>query len=46
MTAPQTKISKEKEGRTGHESLAGWLNAPLMDFDLVKEIARTQHGSS
>lgn len=40
MTTPQKKISQEKEGRTGHESLAGSLTAPLMDFNLEKEIAQ------
>jgi quercetin dioxygenase-like cupin family protein len=40
MTMPQRKISQEKEGRTGHESLAGHLTASLMDFNLVKEIAQ------
>jgi quercetin dioxygenase-like cupin family protein len=34
------KVSMEKEGRTGHESLAGHLTAPLMDFDLNREIAQ------
>ena len=38
MTTPQTKVSQEKEGRTGHDSLAGHLTAPLMDFNLAKEI--------
>ena len=40
MTTPQGKVSQEKEGRTGHESLAGHLTAPLMDFNLEKEIAQ------
>lgn len=40
MTTPQKKISQEKEGRTGHESLVGSLTAPLMDFNLEKEIAQ------
>ncbi|MFY9554210.1 MAG: hypothetical protein WAV20_07375 [Blastocatellia bacterium] len=40
MTQPQVKVSQEKEGRTGHESLAGHLTAPLMDFGLAKEIAQ------
>lgn len=40
MTTPQKKISQEKQGRTGHESLAGSLTAPLMDFNLEKEIAQ------
>jgi quercetin dioxygenase-like cupin family protein len=39
MTTPQRKVSQEKQGRTGHESLAGHLTAPLMDFSLAKEIA-------
>ncbi len=34
------KLSQEKEGRTGHEALAGHLTAPLMDFDLANEIAQ------
>ena len=38
MIKPQRKVSQEKQGRTGHESLAGHLTAPLMDFDLPKEI--------
>lgn len=40
MTTPQGKVSQEKEGRTGHESLAGHLTAPLMDFNLGREIAQ------
>ena len=40
MTQPQRKVSQEKEGRTGHDSLAGHLTAPLMDFNLEKEIAQ------
>jgi quercetin dioxygenase-like cupin family protein len=40
MTRPQMKVSQEKEGRTGHESLAGHLTAPLMDFNLEREIAQ------
>ena len=40
MTQAQTKVSQEKEGRTGHGSLAGHLTAPLMDFNLTKEIAQ------
>jgi quercetin dioxygenase-like cupin family protein len=36
----QRKVSQEKEGRTGHESLAGHLTAPLMAFNLPKEIAQ------
>jgi len=38
MTKAQRDVSQEKEGRTGHESLAGRLTAPLMNFDLAKEI--------
>lgn len=38
MSQAQIKVSQEKEGRTGHESLAGTLTAPLMDFNLVQEI--------
>jgi len=37
---PQTRVAQEKSGRTGHESLAGHLTAPLMDFNLTKEIAQ------
>jgi quercetin dioxygenase-like cupin family protein len=40
MAQPELKRSQEKEGRTGHESLAGHLTAPLMDFDLAHEIAQ------
>ena len=40
MTMPQTKVAQEKAGRTGHESLAGHLTAPLMDFNLTQEIAQ------
>ena len=40
MTTPRRKVSQEKEGRTGHESLAGYLTAPLMDFNLSGEIAQ------
>jgi len=39
MTTPQTRVAQEKDGRTGHESLAGYLTAPLMDFNLEKEVA-------
>ena len=40
MTQPQRKMSQEKEGRTGHESLAGHLTAPLMAFNLSKELSQ------
>ena len=40
MTTPQKKVAQEKQGRTGHESLAGHLTAPLMDFNLEREIAQ------
>ena len=40
MTMPQMKVAQEKPGRTGHESLAGHLTAPLMDFNLTEEIAQ------
>ena len=40
MIQPQRKVSQEKEGRTGHHALAGHLTAPLMDFNLVDEIAQ------
>lgn len=54
MTKARRKVSQEKEGRTGHESLAGHLAEPLMNFDLSNEIAqlhqeeawlRTDHNS-
>ena len=40
MIQPQRKVSQEKEGRTGHHALTGHLTAPLMDFNLVDEIAQ------
>ena len=40
MVQAKRRTSQEKEGRTGHESLAGHLTAPLMDFNLEKEIAQ------
>jgi quercetin dioxygenase-like cupin family protein len=40
MTKARQRVSQEKEGRTGHESLAGRLAAPLMDFNLSNEIAQ------
>ena len=40
MIMSQQKVSQEKEGRTGHESLVGYLTAPLMAFDLEREIAQ------
>ena len=40
MTKPQKTVAQEKPGRTGHESLAGHLTAPLMNFNLPKEIAQ------
>lgn len=40
MTQAKSKHSQEKEGRTGHESLTGYLTAPLMDFNLADEIAQ------
>ena len=40
MIQPQRKVSQEKEGRTGHESLAGHLTAPLMNFNLAEETAQ------
>ena len=40
MTTQQPKVAQEKQGRTGHESLAGHLTAPLMDFNLPQEIAQ------
>lgn len=39
MAKAQPKVSQKKEGRTGHESIAGHLTEPLLDFDLSKEIA-------
>lgn len=39
MTKVQEKGSSQpKAGRTGHEALAGRLDAALMDFNLAKEI--------
>ena len=40
MTKDRDRASQQKEGRTGHESLAGHLAAPLMDFNLSNEIAQ------
>ncbi|HET9529030.1 MAG TPA: hypothetical protein VFQ92_01665, partial [Blastocatellia bacterium] len=40
MTTSQRRVSQEKEGRTGHGSLAGHLTAPLLDFNLEREIAQ------
>ncbi len=40
MMQAQTEISQEKKGRTGNESLASFMTAPLMDFNLAKEIAQ------
>jgi len=40
MTMPKRRVAQEKQGRTGHESLAGHLTAPLMDFNLPQEIAQ------
>ena len=40
MTKDRDRASQQKEGRTGHESLAGHLDAPLMDFNLLNEIAQ------
>lgn len=36
--AKEKVIGQPKEGRTGHEALAGHLTAPLMHFDLNREI--------
>jgi quercetin dioxygenase-like cupin family protein len=39
MTKDQEKGSNQpKEGRTGHEALTGYLTAPLIVFNLAKEI--------
>jgi quercetin dioxygenase-like cupin family protein len=39
MTKGEEKVAGQpKEGRTGHEALAGHLTAPLMNFNLSKEI--------
>ncbi|HSQ20877.1 MAG TPA: hypothetical protein VLR92_10945 [Blastocatellia bacterium] len=35
-----------KEGRTGHEALAGHLTAPLMNFNLSTEIEQLHHEDS
>ncbi len=40
MKASQQTVSQEKEGRTGHESLAGHLTSPSMNFDLEREIGQ------
>jgi quercetin dioxygenase-like cupin family protein len=54
MTKARRRVSQEKEGRTGHDALEGYLTAPLMDFNLSKEIEqlhqekawlRTDHNS-
>jgi quercetin dioxygenase-like cupin family protein len=43
MTNDREKVSNQpKEGRTGHDSLAGHLTAPVMDFNLAKEIEQLQ----
>jgi len=39
MIKPKEKVTGEpKEGRTGHAALAGHLTAPLMSFNLAREI--------
>ena len=39
MTDSKVKVTGQpKEGRTGHEALAGHLTAPMMHFDLNSEI--------
>jgi quercetin dioxygenase-like cupin family protein len=39
MTKDREKVSNQlKEGRTGHEALAVYLTAPLMVFNLAREI--------
>jgi quercetin dioxygenase-like cupin family protein len=40
MTSPYQKVSQERDGRTGHESLAGHLTAPLMSFNLAAELVQ------
>jgi quercetin dioxygenase-like cupin family protein len=40
MNKAQRNDSQEKEGRTGHDSLSGHLTAPVMNFNLSKEIAQ------
>jgi quercetin dioxygenase-like cupin family protein len=43
MTDDREKVSNQpKEGRTGHDSLSGHLAAPVMDFNLLKEIEQLQ----
>ena len=43
MTNDREKVSNQpKEGRTGHDSLRGRLTAPVMDFNLAKEIEQLQ----
>jgi hypothetical protein len=39
MTKAKDKVTGQpRDGRTGHEALAGHLTAPLMHFSLAKEI--------
>jgi quercetin dioxygenase-like cupin family protein len=38
MNKARRKVPQEIEGRTGHEALAGHLAAPMMEFNLAKEI--------
>ena len=39
MTKAKEKVTGQpKEGRTGHEALAGHLTAPMMHFNLAREI--------
>src|ERR1044071_7419429 len=46
MSQEQRKTTQGKEGRTGHESLAGHLTAPLMDFNLKREITQLHEGEA
>lgn len=40
MIVRQQNVNQEKEGRTGHDALAGHLTAQLMDFNLPREMAQ------
>jgi quercetin dioxygenase-like cupin family protein len=44
--AEKRVTSQPKEGRTGHEALAGHLTAPLMNFNLSREIEQLHQEDS
>lgn len=44
--AAKKVTSHQKEGRTGHKALEGHLTAPLMDFNLSKEIEQLHQEES